>query len=81
MDAKLPPTLSSMQVRMARAALCWGVRDLAQRAHVGTGTVHRFETGKRKPIAATVAAIRRAFEEVGVEFIDRTGVNMPGRTD
>lgn len=70
-----------MQVRMARAALCWGVRDLAERARVGTGTVHRFETGKRQPIAATVAAIRKAFEDAGVEFIDTTGVNVPGNRD
>ena len=33
------------QVRMARAALGWGVRDLAKKAGVAANTVSRFENG------------------------------------
>ena len=56
------------QCKMARAALGWGIRDLANRARVGTTTVSRFEAGQGTPIPSTVAAMRRAFEEAGVEF-------------
>jgi transcriptional regulator with XRE-family HTH domain len=54
---------------MARAALGWGVRDLALEARVGTMTVSRFESGQANPIPATLAAIQRALEAAGIEFI------------
>jgi predicted transcriptional regulator len=57
------------QCKMARAALGWGIRDLANRARVGATTVSRFEAGQGNPIPSTVAAMRRAFEEAGIEFI------------
>lgn len=57
---------------MARAALGWGVRDLARMSGVATYTVARFERGEAlKP--ATIAALRRAFEAAGVDFIDQNG--------
>ena len=59
---------------MARAALGWGVRDLASKASVGVSTVTRFEGGYRDPIPATLAAIQRAFEAAGIEFTDGDGV-------
>lgn len=58
---------------MARAALNWGVRELARAANVGVNTISSFETGNRKPIPATLAAIQRALEEAGVEFISENG--------
>jgi predicted transcriptional regulator len=57
------------QCKMARAALGWGIKDLATRAKVGSTTVSRFEAGQGTPIPSTVAAMRRAFEEAGIEFI------------
>jgi transcriptional regulator with XRE-family HTH domain len=54
---------------MARAALGWGVRDLAREARVGIMTVSRFEGGQANPIPATMTAIQRALEAAGVEFI------------
>ena len=56
---------------MARAALEWTVRDLADRASVGISTVVRFEAGRGKPIAATVAAMQRTLEATGIRFIDK----------
>ena len=61
--------ITAVQCKMARAALGWGVRDLAREAQVGVSTVTRFESGT-EPIPATLAAIRRALEAAGVEFID-----------
>jgi transcriptional regulator with XRE-family HTH domain len=64
--------ISAVQVRMARAALGWGVRDLAAAAKVSGDTVNRIERGDElKP--RTVADIRAALEEAGVEFIAENG--------
>ena len=38
------PMITPAQVRMARAALGWGVRELSEKAGVATNTVSRFET-------------------------------------
>lgn len=65
---------------MARAAIGWGVRDLARQAEVGVSTVTRFESGEHVPTRANLAAIRRALEEAGVEFIDR-GVRLRDAPD
>jgi hypothetical protein len=57
---------------MARAALEWGIRDLAKAALVSHDTVIRFERGEElKP--RTVEAIREAFARHGVEFIAENG--------
>ena len=57
---------------MARAALKWGVRDLAKQANITAATVTRIEAG-RDGYAATFDAIRAAFEGAGVEFIPENG--------
>ena len=64
--------LNADQVRMARAALRWGVRDLAMRANITAATVTRIEAG-RPGYPATLEAIRIAFEAAGIEFIPESG--------
>jgi transcriptional regulator with XRE-family HTH domain len=61
-----------VQCRMARAALGWGVRELASAAKVSVDTVARFERGEDLK-DRTVEALRRALEGGGVEFIDENG--------
>lgn len=56
------------QIRMARAALQWSVRDLAGKANVTPNTVSRIENGS-DALGATLQAIRAALEAGGVEFI------------
>ncbi|RVT97974.1 transcriptional regulator [Rhodovarius crocodyli] len=57
---------------MARAATGLGVRELARLAEVSTDTIARLERGELlKP--ATLDAIRTAFEEAGVIFVDENG--------
>ncbi len=68
--------MTSAQCKMARAALSWGTKDLARHARVGVNTVNRFETGQSTPIPSTVAAMRRAFEAAGVEFLPGGGVRL-----
>jgi hypothetical protein len=61
-----------VQSRMARAALGWGVRELAAAAKVAIDTVVRFERGEELK-ERTVEAIQRALEGGGIEFIDANG--------
>ena len=57
---------------MARAALAWGVRELALAAQISPGTVARFERGE-KLRQDTIRAIQRALEDAGCEFIIEDG--------
>ena len=57
---------------MARAALGWGVRELAAAAKMSADTVARFERGDELK-DRTVEAIMRALESAGIEFIDENG--------
>jgi len=61
-----------IQCKMARVALGWGTRDLAQEAGVSPDTIARLERGERLR-DATVAGIRAAFEAAGIEFIPANG--------
>jgi hypothetical protein len=67
--------ISSTQMRAARAMLRWSAVDLAVQSKVGVATIRRVEVldGEIPVTAANEAAIRRAFEEAGVEFMDENG--------
>lgn len=58
-----------IQCRMARVALSWGVRDLADAAKVSTNTVTRFEGGEELK-ERTVNALQDALEAAGAILID-----------
>jgi DNA-binding XRE family transcriptional regulator len=55
---------------MARAALGWGVRELAKEADVSANTIFRFENGRNEPNTLTLKAIKAAIEAAGLIFID-----------
>lgn len=59
-------------MRMARAALGWGVRDLAEKAGVTANTVTRIENGADAK-RSTLDAIQASFETAGIEFIPENG--------
>ena len=63
-----------VQCRMARAALGWGVRELAAAAKVSTDTVARFERGDELK-ERTIDGLQRALEAAGIEF---TNGDQPG---
>lgn len=65
--------LTPEQSRMGRAAIRWTVRDLAEKSQVGVTTINRFETGQAESNPATLAALRRALEAAGIEFIEENG--------
>jgi len=61
-------SIVGVQCFLARKALGWSLRDLAEAADVASDTVRRFECGgtvKR----STLEAIQRSLEEAGVIFI------------
>jgi transcriptional regulator with XRE-family HTH domain len=64
--------ISSAQLRAARAMLRWSALDLARASRVGVATIRRVEVidGEIPVTAANEAAIRRALEAAGIEFID-----------
>ncbi|MDE2165838.1 MAG: helix-turn-helix transcriptional regulator [Alphaproteobacteria bacterium] len=57
---------------MARAAVNWSVRDLAEKAGVAANTVSRFENGS-DAYGATLAKFKRVLERAGVIFLDGNG--------
>jgi transcriptional regulator with XRE-family HTH domain len=69
--------LTPVQIRMARAALGWGVRDLAKKAGLAPNTVSRFENGHGARVE-TLALIERAFEKEGVIFLAADAQSGPG---
>ena len=73
---KIRHMLTVMQSKMARAALGWSMKDLAERSGVSANTIDRFENGRAAPIPANLKALRQAFEAAGVRFTE-TGVEPP----
>ncbi len=67
------PPITARQCRAARGLLGISQRDLAEAASVSLSAILDFETGTRKPRPATLAALRRAFEDAGVVFIPING--------
>lgn len=58
------------QSRAARAWVEMSQDELAAAAGVSNSTVRDFEAGRRKPIGATLAAMRAALEAKGIAFVD-----------
>jgi transcriptional regulator with XRE-family HTH domain len=64
--------ITGTQLRMARSALKWGVRELAAKAQVSPATITRIEADNPAN-AATLQALRTALENGGIEFIPENG--------
>ncbi len=64
--------ISNIQLKMARAALDWGIRDLAAKGGIAADTVTRAEQGSPEVTAKVWGAIQRALEEAGIEFLSET---------
>ena len=64
--------ISRIQVKMARAALGWSVRDLAAKAEIAANTVSRYENGA-DAYGETLLKMQRVFEQAGILFIDENG--------
>ena len=78
-------SITSEQIRAAKAIIRWSGEDLAKAAGVSLSSIRRIEAASGIPKAQnmrTVLAIRAALEAAGVEFIgtpdDRPGVRLKG---
>jgi transcriptional regulator with XRE-family HTH domain len=58
---------------MARAALDWTVRDLADATGLHRNTINNIEVGRYAGDPQTLALIERTLKAAGVEFIDENG--------
>ena len=65
--------MTSAQVRMARAALNWTVRELAEASNLHRNTITNIETGRYAGDPATLAAIATVLKRAGIEFIAENG--------
>ncbi len=66
------------QVRAARAILGMTRDELAKASGVAPRTLADFESGARSPHRPTLAAIQRALEAAGVEFVGDGEVSPSG---
>jgi transcriptional regulator with XRE-family HTH domain len=64
--------MKAVQVKMARAAVGLGVRELAKRAGLTANTVTRIENGADAK-QSTMDRLQQALEAAGVQFIDENG--------
>ncbi|MGJ5180173.1 MULTISPECIES: helix-turn-helix transcriptional regulator [unclassified Bradyrhizobium] len=69
------------QSRAARGLLDWSQAELATRSNLSESTIRDFEKGRRIPSINNLAAVRRALEAAGVQFIDgdQPGVRLTRR--
>ena len=71
--------MRAIQIKMARAAVGWGVRELAKKAGVTANTVTRIENGADAK-QSTMDRLQQALEAAGIEFIgsptDRPGIRF-----
>ena len=62
--------------RAARHLLGWKQDALSERSEVSLAAIRRFETSKTSPHRATLKALKTAFEDAGIEFIDDDGIGL-----
>jgi hypothetical protein len=74
------PSLTSAQIRAARALISWTAQDLANHSEVGVTTIRRaeLEPSQTKLTRVNDQAIRRTLEAAGVQFINADGEAGPG---
>ena len=79
--------LTSAQIRMARHALRWSASELAETTGLSISTIKRIEASDGEPNStkANLAALQKALESAGIEFIgtpdDAPGVRIHTQKD
>ena len=72
--------ITAAQCRSARTLLSWSLNKLASAASVPVNVIDSFEMERQRPDAATIGALQRAFEDVGVEFLPDDDVRVRAAT-
>ena len=68
--------VTSAQVRMARAALNWSVRDLASAAGLHRNTISNIEVGRYVGNQDSLVVIESVLRSAGIEFLEENGVRF-----
>ena len=68
--------VTSAQVRMARAALNWTVRDVAKATGLHRNTIVNIEVGRYAGATDSLASIESVFRKAGIEFLPENGVRL-----
>jgi predicted transcriptional regulator len=72
------PTITPLQMKLARTALGLGVRELATAAGVAPSTVQRFESGHGDMHSRTLERVQQALEAGGIVFVYADEHGGPG---
>ena len=72
--------ITAAQCRSARTLLSWSLSKLASAASVPANVLDSFEMERQRPDAATIAALQRTFEDIGVEFLPDDAVRIRAAT-
>lgn len=69
-------TITTAQIRGARGILNWSQHDLSERTGISSTSIGSIENGQSIPRENTLNAIRKAFEDAGIEFLPDSGIRM-----
>ena len=69
-------TITTAQIRGARGILNWSQHDLSERTGISSTSIGSIENGQSVPRENTLNAIRKAFEDAGIEFMPGSGLRM-----
>lgn len=72
--------ISAAQCRSARTLLSWSLTKLASAASIPESVIDSFELERQRPDAATLGALQRALEDVGVVFLPDDDVRVGAAT-
>ena len=72
--------ITAAQCRSARTLLSWFLSKLASAASVPANVIDSFEMERQRPDPATIAALQRTFEDIGVEFLPDDDVRIRAAT-
>lgn len=70
--------ITTAQIRGARGILNWSQGDLSERTGLSPTSVGGIENGLTNPRDSSIAAVQKAFEDAGIEFIANDGVRKRG---
>ena len=66
--------ISPGQIRAARGLLNWSQSDLGQKCNLSTTSIGAIEKGETRARPNNIAAIQKAFEDGGLEFLPDEGI-------
>lgn len=72
------PTITPLQLKLARTAAGFGVRELAEKAAVAPSTIQRFESGRGGMQSRTLDKVQQTLEDAGIVFLPADALGGPG---